>query len=103
MQLKSARGDRTQHFANLNHYSRNGLPAQSMDMHFWQIDESIYWEFLEMLPPIYVTGGFRMCEHLTGDLAATFIEIGGHYWCGYSTRAETPKLAGRMTTAAAAI
>jgi hypothetical protein len=82
-QLPRARDNRSQHFANLNHYRTQGQLADSMLGKFWQIDEDINNEFLEMLPPRYFAGGFRMIEKLTGDIAATFIPIGAHYWCGY--------------------
>jgi hypothetical protein len=98
-QLKSARGDRTRHFANLNAYATAGLPATAMDMRFWQIDEAIYMEFLEMLPPVFVQGGFQMIEKLTGDLAAYYADVGGQFWCGVCSRAEVPKLYGRMVKA----
>jgi hypothetical protein len=98
-QLPSARGNRHQHFQNLNAYTRAGLPATAMDMRFWQIDEAIYMEFLEMLPPVFVTGGFQMCEKLTGDLAAYFADVGGHFMCGICSRAEVTKLYGRMVKA----
>ncbi|KQS84283.1 DUF1419 domain-containing protein [Rhizobium sp. Leaf383] len=82
-QLPSARGDRTLHFKNLNRYQTDGYPAAQMDGKFWEIDEAIYDEFLEMLPPRYCTGGFRMIEELTDNLAATFQKVGGRYWCSY--------------------
>jgi len=89
IQLKSARGDRTQHYANLNDYSRNGYPAHQMLGKFWQIDEDIYDEFLGMLPPVYCAAGFRICEHLTGSIASTFQKIGNDYWCSMTDRSTT--------------
>lgn len=80
-QLKSARGDTTQHYANLNDYTRNGYPAAQMVGKFWQIDEKIYDHALEELPPEYCAGGFRCIERLTGDIAATYFKLGGGYWC----------------------
>lgn len=92
-QLPSARDRRNQHFANLNHYRTEGLPASAMHGKFWMIDEDIFEEFLNMLPPIYVPGGFQMIEKLTGDIATAYIQIGAHYWCGDVTRDEVHDLA----------
>lgn len=83
-QLPSARDDRTLHYVNLSRYTREGKPAEWMLGKFWQIDESLYDEFLSMLPPRYCTGGFRMSERLTGEIAATFVQVGGQYWCGFT-------------------
>lgn len=93
-QLPSARDNRSQHFANLNHYRDHNLPAYRMLGMFWEIDAAIYEEFLEMLPPAYCAGGFRMIEKLTDDIAATYIKIQGRYWCGYTCRQtlEPPRL-----------
>jgi hypothetical protein len=81
MMLRSAKGDRTQHYENLNAYTRNGFPARWMLGKYWQIDEAIFWEFLEMLPPETCENGFRMIERLTGDIAATYLKIDDDYWC----------------------
>lgn len=83
-QLKSAAGDRKQHFENLNHYTGHGECAEAMLGRFWKIDETIYDEFLGALPPEYCTNGFRLIEKLTGDIAATYLKIGGDYWCAYT-------------------
>lgn len=91
-QLKSARGDRSQHFANLNHYQAEGVRAHTMEGKFWQIDEDIFDEFLNVLPPNYVSGGFRMIEKLTYDLAATYLKVGDTFWCGYCNRSEVLEL-----------
>ena len=64
---------------------------------FWQIDEDISDEFLEMLPPIYAAGGFSMCERLAGDTTATFQRIGGQYWCSYANRTTTTPEANQGT------
>lgn len=87
--LKSAMENRSQHFANLNHYRDAEIPAETMLGMWWEIDEAIYDEFLNMLPPAYCTGGFRMIEKLTGDIAATYLKIGDRYWCVYTDRDQT--------------
>jgi hypothetical protein len=88
-QLKSAVGDRSQHFANLNHYREQGLPADTSLGNWWEIDAAIYEEFLELLPPEYCWGGFRLIEKLTGSIAATYLKLGDRYWCGYTDRDQT--------------
>lgn len=88
-QLPSARGDRTLHFKNLNRYQTDGYEAHLMVGKFWEVDEKLYWEFLELLPPEYCAGGFRMIEKLTGSIAATYFKIGDRYWCAYTDREVT--------------
>jgi hypothetical protein len=88
-QLPSARNNRHQHFENLNEYNKFCFPAEQMLGRFWMIDRDIFDEFLEMLPPAYCVGGFRMIEMLTGDIAATYVKIGDHYWCGYTSFKKT--------------
>ena len=56
LELKSAKGDRAQHFANLNDWSRNGYPAREMLGKFWQIDAYTYDEALGQLPPGILSG-----------------------------------------------
>jgi hypothetical protein len=85
-QLKSAAGNRSQHFANLNQYQ---TPVQALG-NWWQIDEAIYDEFLEMLPPAYCVGGFRMIERLTDNIAATFLKVGDRFFCGYTDCTVSP-------------
>jgi hypothetical protein len=89
LELKSAKGDRAQHYQNLNDWSRNGYPAREMLGKFWQIDAYTYDEALGQLPPEYCPGGFRWIEYLTGDISATFIRVGGDYWCGYTDKTST--------------
>ncbi|TPL42593.1 hypothetical protein [Mesorhizobium sp. B2-4-5] len=84
LQLPSAKGDRTLHFVNLNRWTREGKPAEWMLGKFWQIDREIYEEFLNLLPPIYCPGGFRLCERLTGEIAATYLQVGPYHWCAFS-------------------
>lgn len=83
-QLPSAKGNRSQHFANLNQHREEGFPAEDMTNRFWEIDEDIFDEFLNLLPPIYTTAGFRLIENLTDDITATFFKVEGRYWCGYT-------------------
>lgn len=85
-QLPSAHNNRSQHFANLNLYRDMGIPAHKMLGMFWEIDVEIYDEFLNILPPAYCAGGFRMIEKLTDDIAATYLQVSGRYWCGYTCR-----------------
>lgn len=81
--LPDAIGNRDQHFANLNAWKPSG-DARSALGSFWEVDRAIYEEFLNLLPPSYCAGGFRMIERLTDDIAATFQEAGGRYWCSFT-------------------
>lgn len=94
LQLPSARGDRRQHYLNLNLYKMELQNADWMLGKFWQIDQEIYDEFLNLLPPIYCAGGFRLCERLTRDIAATFVKVGNDYWCAFTDLQDTQ--AGKM-------
>lgn len=75
---------REHHFANLNYYSSMKLPAQIMAGKYWEINESIYNEFLEVLPPRNVPYGFAMIEFLTEDITCFYLRINGRYWAGYA-------------------
>ncbi|WP_181176972.1 MULTISPECIES: DUF1419 domain-containing protein [unclassified Mesorhizobium] len=92
-QLTSAQGDSDQHYRNLNLYQRLGKPAESMLGCYWQIDEKAYHFFEALLPPRYCAGGFRLSERLTGDIAATYLKVGAHYWCGFTDLGDTPATA----------
>ena len=47
----------------------------------WEIDEDIYMEFLEMLPPMGWRGGaFYMSEFSFGDITTKFTREGGKYY-----------------------
>ncbi|WP_287228348.1 DUF1419 domain-containing protein [Mesorhizobium sp.] len=94
LQLPSALNDRRQHYLNLNQYKMELQNADWMLGKFWQIDREIYDEFLNLLPPIYCAGGFRLCERLTGDIAATYLRVGSDYWCGFTDLRDTQ--AGKM-------
>lgn len=84
MRLPSAKTNRDQHYANLNQWKTAGFAAYLMRGRWWEINEEIFDEFLNMLPPRYCTQGFRMSEHLTGDIAATYVQIGTRYFCGFT-------------------
>jgi len=105
-QLPSARGNSTVHYDNLNRYSREGRPAADTEREFWQIDQDIFNEFLNMLPPIYVPHGFAMREMLTGSITSHFFEIDGDYWCAtlnLSDKAEPQKMVNHIRKHKAAI
>lgn len=82
--LESAKGDRARHFNNLNLYKVAGVDAAHMRGAFWEVDEALYNEFLNLLPPIYKPGGFAMAEALTGSIRAHFFQCEGGFWCGYA-------------------
>lgn len=54
-----------------------------------QVDEDIYWYFMEILPPKYNSHGFQVsepysyCEQYNTATYATFVKYGGsHYYLG---------------------
>lgn len=49
-----------------------------------KINESIYDEFLNVLPPLaWRDGSFCICEMLTDDITAVFFQQSGRFFCGY--------------------
>lgn len=90
---------RATHFARLNAYTRTreyaewyqtiGGPAPAADLpslagQRWEIDEAIYDEFLEMMPPIYAPGGFFTCEETFDGYHARFTREGDRYYCEFA-------------------
>lgn len=70
---------RSNHFCLLN-----ALPAVVGTK--WPITESIYWYFLEILPPLDYrkkTKGFAMCEAKTGNIRSAYYLEAGQYWHEY--------------------
>lgn len=91
---------RDNHYARLNDYRNTkeyqeycrdvGIPfvekenLPSLLNNRWEINEELYWEFLEMLPPVgYTNGCFFMCERLFDNISAYFSKEGGKYYCEY--------------------
>jgi hypothetical protein len=55
------------------------------------ITEEFYWQAMEVLPPIYLNGGFAVPEPLTHDaddrpVYACFAQVGKKHYGIYSTR-----------------
>ena len=49
---------------------------------FFEITHEEYWYFLEVLPPLYQSGGaFAMSEFIRGDLTNAFFEFVGRFFC----------------------
>lgn len=64
----------------------------------WEIDEAIYNEFLEMLPPMGWRGdSFYMSEFTFGDITSKFSREGDRYFCEVATF--PPRPAARPVTA----
>ena len=87
---------REEHFLRLNAwrdtpewkagaYDFNQLVGQR-----WEVTREIYWEFLEVLPPVGMSGGsFYMSEALTGNIRSKYIEEGDRYfheWTRFPSR-----------------
>jgi hypothetical protein len=76
--------DRETCFALLNRYQRDSafaglglVPGQ-----WFEITEEEYWYFLEVLPPLDMTGGaFAMSEFTSMNLTESFYRIGDRYFC----------------------
>lgn len=65
--------DRTTCFALLNRPASERKPGD-----WWEITEDDYWYFLEVLPPLAMTGGsFSMSEFTDGDMTHSFHKITG--------------------------
>ena len=89
---------RTRHFERLNDY-RNSVEYQASPSCYqqptgdlktligdrWEIDEEIYMDFLEMLPPLGWQGGvFYMCEFSFDDITAKFTKEGDRFYCEFA-------------------
>lgn len=89
---------RNRHYENLNSY-RDSVEYQASPHCFekregelktlignrWEIDEAIYMEFLEMLPPMGWHGDtFYMCEFCFDDITTKFSKEGGRYFCEFA-------------------
>lgn len=81
--LPDSIGDMPQTYANMNAYKAD-WNVEGMLGAYWEIDAETYDHFLNILPPRYCAGGFRMSERLTDDIAATFLQVRGRYWCAYT-------------------
>jgi len=51
----------------------------------WEINEEIYWHFLEMLPPMgQKNGSFYMCEYTFDNITSKFTQEGDKYFCEFA-------------------
>jgi hypothetical protein len=89
---------RKRHYKNLNYYrelpgyteSRQSYEAMQAFFaqivgHRWEIDEEIYDDFLNMLPPLGWSGGaFYMREFTFDDITTRFSKSGGKYFCEFA-------------------
>jgi hypothetical protein len=48
-----------------------------------EVDDETWDEFLNVLPPIYFTGGFAVCEAVTDDLHLGFFQIEGRRFAAH--------------------
>jgi Protein of unknown function (DUF1419) len=77
-----------------NQVPEGGLP--SLLGNRWEIDEEIYHEFLEMLPPLgWKKGSFYMMEFSFGDITTKFTKEGNKYYCEF---ARFPERAAEVVT-----
>jgi Protein of unknown function (DUF1419) len=91
---------RKNHFDRLNSYRHSqeyaeharetGYPVPEGDLpsligNRWEIDQDIYREFLEMLPPMGRRGGtFYMQEFSFDDITAKYTREGDRYYCEFA-------------------
>lgn len=83
----------TQTFGTLlgwNDYDRVAREAVDPNTPPVEVTEDEYWQMLEVLPPIYVKGGFLVMEAMTGtalgEAHAHYAERGGRFFARYSVR-----------------
>lgn len=83
--------NRHEHFARLNEWNKSEewkagrYDFNSLMNQKWEIPESVYWEFLEVLPPVgYKNGAFYMSEMLTGDITSKYSQEGNKYFHEYA-------------------
>ena len=69
-------------------HPRHFYEDKSGTMHLcqkWEIPESVYWEFLEVLPPVgYKNGAFYMSEMLTENITSKYSQEGDKYFHEYA-------------------
>lgn len=81
-------------------YDRNRLLAE-----FVEVDEGVWDYFLGVLPPIYFSGGFAICEGTTQDLRLGFFHVGERAFAAYVSdydKARLPAATGALIAAALA-
>lgn len=93
-------GLRDEHFKRLNNYRNSSeYAAYAQRVHGdyvppdnlpsligvrWQIDEEIYMEFLEILPPLRWRGdSFLMSEFCFGTITTKYTKEGERYYCEF--------------------
>lgn len=67
-----------------DYFERNGysnLPTERVE-----VTEEVYDYFLNILPLIYVPGGFLVPEAVTGNVYSGYYREGGRYYHRYTTR-----------------
>ena len=89
---------RKRHYERLNDY-RNSVEYQASPCCYekltgelktllgdrWEIDEEIYDDFLNMLPPLGWRGGaFYMCEFCFDNITTKFSKEGGKFYCEFA-------------------
>jgi hypothetical protein len=91
---------RAHHFERLNSYRKSAEYAQyarevgadvpqgdlpSLIGNRWEIDEQLYHEFLEVLPPLgWRNGSFYLSEFTFGDITTKYTKDGDQYYCEFA-------------------
>lgn len=68
------------------HYERlNVYPADPVVGEKWEIEEAVWWLFLEVLPPLAYTGhSFYMVEFYTGNITTRYSREGEKFYCEWA-------------------
>ncbi len=60
-------------------------PTRSLIGDRWEINEELYYEFLEMLPPMgWRNGAFFMCEFTFDNITNRFSQEEGKFYCEFA-------------------
>ncbi len=71
--------------ASSNCYQKPSGELKTLTGNRWEIDEEIYMDFLEMLPPMGWKGdSFYMREFSFDDITAKFSKEGGKFYCEFA-------------------
>lgn len=91
-EIKARHYERLNHYRELPGYAESRESYEAMQEFFaqivgtrWEIDEEIYDDFLNMLPPLGWRGGvFYMREFTFDDITTKFTKEGSRYYCEFA-------------------
>jgi hypothetical protein len=76
-------------------YPQMGEHLETGERVWVEVSESFYWQAMEVVPPLFVTGGFMLGEAHSSDaeghtIYATFMHLKDRYFAMYTTRKALP-------------